>query len=106
MNSRQYNREDVNYETWYSSWMKQLALTKTRDELETLMGIKAAEGKRASKQHLAAIDKSGSMQGNSSHKAAARNVVAAVGDYKIALSGALEIYDLFPEHTKEALDRT
>lgn len=81
--------------------MKMLARNNTRAELEVLLGIKTVEASRAAKQHLAAIDKSTSMSGNSSNRAASRSVVAATGDYKIALVGALEIYDLFPEFTKE-----
>ena len=105
MNSvRQYGREDIDYATWYSDWMKLLARTKTRKELEQLLGIKTVEVKRASKAHLRAIEQSTSMQGRSQARAQAGNVVAATGDYKIALSGALEIYDLFPEYTKEYTD--
>lgn len=100
--TRQYGREDINYETWYSDWMKLLARTKTRAEIETLLGVKTVEAKKAGLAHLRTIEKAHSMLGNSSRKAAARNVVAAAGDYKLALAGALEIYDLFPEHTLEA----
>ena len=99
--TRQYGREDVNYSTWYTDWMKLLAKKYTRVELERLLGIKTVEAKKAGDSHLRSIEKSTSMAGNSSKKAAARNVVVAAGDYKIALAGALEIYDLFPEHTLE-----
>ena len=99
---RSYGRDDVVYETWYTTWMKLLAKKHTRAELEQLLGIKTTEAKIAADAHLRTIEKSGSMLGYSSRKASARNVVAAAGEYKIALRGALEIYDLFPEHTKDS----
>ena len=41
------------------------------------------------------------MTSQSQRRAQSGNVVAAAGEEKIAVRGALEIYDLFPEHTKE-----
>lgn len=100
-NTRQYGREDVKYDTWYSDWMKSLAKKHTRAELEQMLGLYTSEAKRASKSHLRAIEKSGSMLGNSSRRASTWNAVALTYDYRVAISGALEIYDLFPEHTLE-----
>ena len=98
---RQYERGDVNYETWYSIWMKQLAKQYTKAEIEAKLGMTQSTLEKASKQHLRAIEGTGSMTGNSQRRAQARNNVSASGDLKIALNGALEIYELFPEHTKE-----
>lgn len=97
---RKYGREDVDYETWYSDWMKQLARRHTRVELERLLGIKSAEASKAAQSHLRAIQATTSMQSNSQRRAQTGNVVRAAGDYMIALNGALEIHDLFPEHAQ------
>ena len=97
---RQYGRADVEYETWYTPWMKQLAATKTAAELESLLTGKRREAKAGAMSHLRAIDACYSMAGQSMRKAHARNVTAAAGDYAIAIEGALEIHELFPEHAK------
>lgn len=102
MSTRNYGRDDVEYSTWYSSWMKDLARTKTRMELQYLLGVAAIDAAKGAATHLRAIDATASMSGQSARRAHARNVTSAAGDYRIAISGALEIYDLFPEHTKEA----
>jgi hypothetical protein len=92
---------ELNYETWYPDWSKQLALQYTKaeliDEFEKVGGALRA----STASHLRAIEKSTSMQGNSQHRAQARNVVASQGEYKINLGCALDIYKNFPEHTKE-----
>ena len=97
-----YTREQINYDTWYSSWMKQLALNYTLAELERKLtdNRKRVGGEAAS--HLRAIEASGSMSSQSQRKAQSRNVLVATGDEMIALNGAIEIYELFPEHTKGA----
>lgn len=100
---RNYGRDDVEYSTWYSRWMKDLARTKTRKELESLLGVSAMHAKAGAAAHLRAIDATSSMGGQSQRRAHSRNVMAAAGEYRIAISGALEIYDLFPEHTQAAL---
>lgn len=97
---RQYGRDDVEYATWYSTWMKQLAANYSKDELETMLHGALQESKKHAAQHLAAIEKSGSMQGNSSHRASSKSCVAATGEKATALRGAIEIHELFPEHTK------
>jgi hypothetical protein len=97
---RQYGRSDVDFETWYSSWMKSLATQFTRDELENKRYVVKREALKAGASHLRAIESSTSMTSNSARRAHARNVVAAAGDYAIALDGAIEIHDLFPEHAK------
>ena len=97
---RQYGRGDVDYATWYSAWSKQLAKNYTRAELEKRLGVASDSVAKASRTHLRAIQATHSMQSQSQRRAQSGNVVAAYGEEKIALRGALEIYDLFPEHTK------
>ncbi len=96
---RQYGRE-VGIE-FYSDWMRRLASNHTEQELETMLDGNASATRKAAKTHLNAIDKTGSMSGNSQHRAQSRNVLAASGDYGIALRGALEIHELFPEFAKK-----
>lgn len=98
--TRQYGREDVDYATFYTPWMQSLALNHTREELERMALMKSAESHRGAASHLRAIQKSSSMQGNSSTRAQTRNVMAAAGDAVYAARGALEIHDLFPEFAK------
>ena len=96
--TRQYGRDDVEYETWYSTWAKTLASNYTRGQLEErLYGVSVA-GKKAAASHLRAIDATHSMQSQSARRANTRNVVAASGDERLAISGAIEIHELFPEH--------
>jgi hypothetical protein len=105
MSDRQYGREDVDYHTWYSDWMKMLARTKTRQELQEMYYGAAKEGKSAATSRLHALEQSGSQYSKSSVRASLGNVVRASGDTKIAIDGALEIYELFPEYTKEYHDK-
>lgn len=97
----QYGRDDVDYETWFTSWSKQLAKNYTVAELEVqLYGIQVA-GKKAAKSHLMAIDASTSMTGNSMRRAHTGNVAGACGDKAIALKSAITIHELFPEEAKK-----
>lgn len=98
---RHYTRADVDYGTWYSSWMKLLARNHTRDELTRMKGGARGDGKRATRSHLRAIERTTSMTGQSQARAQSGNVARAAGDKLIAIDGALEIHDLFPEHAKE-----
>jgi hypothetical protein len=98
---RQYERKDVDYGTWYSSWMKRLARTKTRAQIEVELGAASSKASSAADAHLRAIESTTSMTSNSARRAHARNSCAAAGDYKIALGGALEIHDLFPEYATQ-----
>lgn len=100
---RQYGRNDVDYDTWYSDWMKRLAKDYSREQLERKLHGTKREAKRAAESHLKAIEASGSMQSNSQRRAQARNVTAAKGDEAIALRGALEIHELFPEHAHQSV---
>lgn len=97
---RQYSREDVEYTTWYSDWSKNLARDSTRTELERRLYGAGADTERLTRSHLRAVEASTSMQSQSQRRAQTGNVVAANGEYKMALRGALEIYELFPEYTK------
>lgn len=103
---RQYGRADVDYATWYNPWMKLLARTHTRAELEKRSGIATVTGRKAAASRLRALDACGSQDNKSQFRAQMGNVARASGEEKIAISGALEIYELFPEHTKEARDAT
>jgi hypothetical protein len=102
METRQYGHDDIQFDTWYSDWMKRLAMAHSRDELEQMLAGTMSESKRASAAHLAAIKGSTSMHGNASRRANSRNVVAASGDTMIAIKGAIEIHELFPEHAKQS----
>lgn len=96
--TRQYGRNDVDYETWYSHWMKHLARTHAVADLErALYGINQAT-RKATKSHLRAIQATGSMQSQSMRRAHTGNVVAVGSETASALRGALEIHELFPEH--------
>lgn len=97
---RQYTREDIDFETWYSPWMRGLAANYTRAELERRLNGASQDGARATAAHERAIRATGSMAGQSQRRAHARNSAAAAGDLAIALTGALEIHELFPEHAK------
>jgi hypothetical protein len=99
---RQYGRDDVDYATWYSDWMRQLARSYTRGELERMLYGASSEAAHSARSHLRAVQRSTSIGSNSQARAQARNATAAAGDYGIALRGALEIHDLFPEHARGA----
>lgn len=101
MSQRQYGREDVDYATFYSPWMKRLAAVHSKPELEAMAGSKSAEAQKAAASHLRAIQRTGSMQGNSATRAHARNSVSGAGDAACAARGAIEIHELFPEHAKQ-----
>lgn len=97
---RKYGRDDVDYHTWYSPWVKRLALSHTVPELQKMAGVAASEATRAAGTHLRAIKRTGSMQGNSMARAHSRNVVSAAGEKVLAAFAALEVHALFPEHAK------
>ena len=94
-----------NFDEWYSPWMRMLAANYTKDQLLVMLQGKKKEGKCAGAVHLRAIEASTSMSSQSQRRAHARNIVAAIGEAKIAIGGALQIYDLFPEKTKEEFGR-
>jgi len=91
----------TDYHTWYSDWMKQLALHYTKAELERKLNGNARQLHSATATHHNAIARTTGMASQSQRRAQARNVVAAKGEEAIAIRGALRIYEEFPEHTKE-----
>ncbi len=95
---RKYGREDVDYATWYTPWMKMLAAQYTLEQLIAQLNGTGREASKAAKTHLRAIERTGSMQGASAARAHGRNSVAAAGDRMAAISGAIEIHELFPEY--------
>lgn len=98
---RQYGREDVDYETFYGDWSKSLARQYTVSRLETMLYGKQREASKAAASHLRAIQRSASMTSNSAARAHGRNVTAAAGEAALAIRGAIEIHELFPEHAKQ-----
>ena len=98
---RQYGRDNVEYDEFYSAWMKRLARMHGLDELRSKLCGNKSVAHEAGLKHLKQIQKTSSMQGNSAGRAHARNSVAAAGAYSIALEGAIEIHELFPEEAKQ-----
>jgi len=88
------------YATWYTDTMRRYAKTLTREEIEKRLGVVSGQSRSAADIHRRAIERSTSMQSNSQARAQSRNVVAALGQDRIDLSGALDIYKFYPEHTK------
>lgn len=102
---RGYGRNDIEYATWYTQWHKRLALDYTRDELVSKLNKADSDAKKASGLHLKAVQATASMNGCSQRRAQTRNTVFAASELRMAIRAALEIYDLFPEYTKEAHDQ-
>lgn len=98
--TRKYGRDDVDFATWYTPWMKQLAAHLSRSEIEKRLGVATFEGRKAARRHLAAIEATSSMHSQSQRRAQTGNVTRAAGEEAIALRGAIEIHELFPEHAK------
>jgi hypothetical protein len=99
---RQYGRDDVNYQTWYSDWAKLMARTYSVVELERMAGSASHDASRAARTHLQAIQRTSSMQSNSAARAHSRNVLAAAGETARTARAAIEIHELFPEFAKHA----
>lgn len=95
-----YGRDDVDYETWYSPWSKMLAKNLTKAEIEKRAGFASKAAQKAAASHLRAIERTHSMTSNSQARAQSGNVCRAAGEERLALSGAWEIHNLFPEHAK------
>lgn len=96
-------RETIDYDTWYSPWMKLLAKSSTLAELQARLGRNRGRVHKESMAHLRAVQATTSMSSQSQRRAQTGNVVRATGDEAIAIRGALEIYQIFPEHTKEGV---
>ncbi len=92
----------TDYHSWYTPWMKQLALNYTKAELERKLNGNQRQLRSATATHHNAIARTSSMASQSQSRAQSRNVVSAKGEEAIALRGALRIYEEFPEFTKEA----
>lgn len=97
---RQYGRYDVDYETWYSDWSKQMAKKHTRDELMAMLPGVQADTSRAAVSHGRIVGRTTSMDSLSQARAQMGNVVRANSERASAITSALEIHDLFPEHAK------
>ncbi len=98
--ARKYGRDDVDYDDWYSPWMKMLARSKTKHELQKMLGVATREAQKHASQHHAAIQATTSMTSQSQRRAQTGNALAGRADEAMAVRGALEIHDLFPEHAK------
>ncbi len=86
----------------YSPWARQLAQNYTKPELEKMLAKAEGGTQSATQSHLRAIERTTSMQSNSQARARAGNVVRANYEEKQALRNALEIYDYYPENTKQS----
>lgn len=96
-----FDPKTMPYATWYNDAMKRYAKTMTKQEIEEKLGATSGEANLAADVHRRAIERSTSMQSNAQRRAQSRNVVAALGEEKINLRGALDIYKYYPEHTKQ-----
>ena len=85
----------------YSQFARLLARTKTKEEIIKEIKQINKELEKATKSHLRAIKQSTSMQSNSQRRAQAGNLVAGLGERKMALENALEIYKYYPEKCKK-----
>jgi hypothetical protein len=94
-NAPQWKYED------YSAWSRQIAQNYTRKEIEKEIGL--ADGKRAGlgKSATAAVDRTTSMQSNSQARAQTSNALRGNWERLNAYQNALELYDFYPEKTKE-----
>lgn len=96
---RQYTKEDIDYNVWYSDWAKRLALTNSLEDLKTKLTQADSKRNSLSSSHLKAIEKSTSMTSNSQRRAQTRNSMSGNYELYTALISAIEIYELFPEYT-------
>jgi phospholipid N-methyltransferase len=85
----------------YSAFSRQLAMTKTPDELREMIGQAEYEGGKASKTRLNVLESRGrDTWGGSQRNAQASNVVGAAGETKMAAKSALDLYEEYPQYTK------
>ena len=85
----------------YSTWSRWLAKDFTRPELEKKLIRLGGELSKASASHLRAVNKTTSMSGNSQSRAHSRNVVAGLGEERMAIENALELHDFYPNQCKQ-----
>lgn len=89
----------------YSDWSRSIARNYTRDEIiREINKLEKGTGK-ITESHLSAIKKTTSMQSRSQARAQSGNVVIANYERKQAYKNALEIYDFYPEKTKEGIKK-
>lgn len=87
----------------YSDWSRLIAKNYTRAEIEKEVGItNNARGKLAD-SHRRAIEKSTSMQSSAQGRAQSGNAMRGNYERFNAHKNALEIYDYYPEKTKEGV---
>ena len=86
----------------YTAFAHRLAKTCTRQEITRRLVKAEADSDKAGGSHLRAIERSTSMQSNSQSRAQTGNVVRGNYEERQALRDALEIYDYYPEKTKQA----
>ena len=91
---RQYEREDVDYDTWYKHHEKHLAANYSITELQEMLGDAKGGAHRQAMINLESNNRAGY------EAAQSWNATAGDGDEAIAIRAALEIHELFPEHAK------
>ena len=80
----------IDFETWYSPWMKLLARSYTAEELQAKLHDAEAQARVAAKNRFRVIWHTHTLDST-------RNISASDSDYAIILRGAIEIHRLFPE---------
>ena len=85
----------------YSLWSRQIAANYTVAQIEKGLNICLANTGKYAAQHLAAIEKTTSMQSNSQRRAQSRNNVTGNYERKRAYMDALELHRFYPERCKK-----
>jgi len=85
----------------YSEWSRQIAMNYTRKEIKKELGICDRQRGKLGESHRAAIEKTTSMQSNSQRRAQSGNSLRGNYERSQAYKNALEIYEFYPEKTKE-----
>ncbi len=80
-----------------------MAKNKTKKELEKMLPRTTKDLSRSTKSHLDNVTKSTSMGSNGQARAQSRNSMTGAYEKKYAIENALEIYQFYPEHTKEGV---
>lgn len=85
----------------YSDWSRQIAKHYTREEIEKEFNKCARQRGKLAESSLKSIQKTTSMQSNSQRRAQSGNALTGNYERMQAYKNALEIYDYYPEKTKE-----
>jgi hypothetical protein len=85
----------------YSTYSRKLAQDYTRSKLQSDVNKMEAERQKLAESHFAAIKATSSMQSNSARRAHTGNSFRGNYEKLCAYIDALEIYDYYPQHTKE-----